>query len=145
MRFFEKSSRRWWQKPLVELEGRPLPAELAVLQAELRPGEAGAWLNSRGVVSGVVDVISKSDGHLASVRIQLPRFVSEVLRSLYETFGQKRGVPDLVLWDSAAQTMRFIEVKCPDWDSPSDHQVEFHSVAHSRGIPVSIVEWRFKK
>jgi hypothetical protein len=51
---FDRSDVRWWQKPLVRVGDRDLPAELVILQRELRPGEAGAWLNSRGTKSGVV-------------------------------------------------------------------------------------------
>jgi hypothetical protein len=51
---FSKSDRRWLQKPLVRADGRDLPAELVILKRELRPGEAGAWVNSRGKRSGVV-------------------------------------------------------------------------------------------
>ncbi len=129
---------------MVDFEGRPVPAELAVLREELRDGEAGAWLNSRGVLSGVVDLISKPDG-LTPARAQLPPFVSEALRLLYDAFGQTRGAPDLVIWNAASQSVRLIAVKCPDWDRPSKHQVEFHSVARAKGVPVSVVEWRFEK
>src|SRR4051812_24112257 len=145
MLLFEKSLHRWWQKPLVELEGRTLPAELAVLRAELRSDEAGAWLNSRGVASGVVDLTTGAAGKLETVRAPLPAFVSQVLAELYKTFGKKRGAPDLVVWNTTTQSLRLIEVKCPDWDRPSEHQVEFHSIARAKGIPVSVVEWRFKK
>jgi hypothetical protein len=41
---FTRSKERWWQKPLAEVSGRPLPAELAVLHNELRKGEEDVWL-----------------------------------------------------------------------------------------------------
>lgn len=145
MLHFKRSPHRWWQKPLAEVEGRPLPAELAVLQSELRPGEDGVWLNSRGTSSGVVDLISGTNGKLVAVRVQLPGFVADALRSLYTAFGEKRGVPDLVIWNTERHRVRLIEVKCPDWDRPSEHQVRFHSIAREQGIEVSIAEWRFEK
>ncbi len=49
---FEPWPGRWWNKPLVDLGGRILPAELAVLAAEVGPNERGAWINSRGTKTG---------------------------------------------------------------------------------------------
>ena len=50
------------QNPLVRLESRLIPAELSVLHQEIGKGEEGAWLNSRGLESGVADIISTGDG-----------------------------------------------------------------------------------
>ena len=46
---FERSTQRGWNKPLVALSGRVLPAGLAVLEAELGPGESGAWMNGESI------------------------------------------------------------------------------------------------
>jgi hypothetical protein len=139
-----RSLHQWWQKPLTELDGRPVPAELAVLRAELREGETGAWLNSRGTGSGVVDLVRKPDGKYVTVRIELPQFVTDLLCSLYAASGQKRGMPDLVVWNATTQNIRLVEVKCPQWDRPSQYQKEFHGVARANGIEVSMVEWEFE-
>ena len=69
---FQPSNERWWQKPLALLGGKPLPAELVVLQAELQPGENGAWLNSRGTRSGVVDLVQIEPGKYKTTRVDLP-------------------------------------------------------------------------
>src|SRR5687768_9563290 len=56
-RQYPKSAEYWWQKPLVNCSPNPKPAELVVLRDELRPGESGAWLNSRSTTIGVVDLV----------------------------------------------------------------------------------------
>lgn len=116
---FHGSLQRWWQKPLADVLGKPILAELAVLRAEPESGEAGAWINSRGTTSGVVDVVRGADGRFNTVRVKLPPFVSKVLASLYEMTKLTKGAPDLVVWNEATGSIRFIEVKCPHWDYPS--------------------------
>ena len=140
----KRSSLRWWQKPLADHEGRPVPAELVVLQRNLRPGEQGAWLNSRGTASGTRDLVRDEDGTLKSVRVSLPGFVQVALRDLYQATGLSKGAPDLVLWDERTASMRFIEVKCPHWDRPSNEQLKFLDAAAKSGYSVAIEEWEFE-
>lgn len=140
---FERSGDKWWQKPLVRLGDRVLPAELAILEAELQPGEAGVWLNSRGTRSGVIDLIQIGPGKYKTKRTALPTFVSVLLASLYKSTGLAKGAPDLVIWSSGAATVRFIEVKCRHWDRPSSEQRKFRAAASERGIPASVYEWEF--
>jgi hypothetical protein len=54
---FKSAGSKWWQKPLALYQGKQLPAELIILQGELGAGEHGVWLNSRGLKSGVEDLI----------------------------------------------------------------------------------------
>ena len=69
---FESSDKRWWQKPLVVVAGRHLPAELAVLHASLESGEDGGWLNTRKIGLAVVDLTSDKSGTFKTVRVPLP-------------------------------------------------------------------------
>ncbi len=144
MHQFLKSSERWWQKPLVQLGKRHIPAELAVLQMELRVDENGAWLNSRGTITGTVELTRDAAGKFKTKRVKLPAFASNRLRSIYETAGLSRGAPDLITWNQAGSTVRFVEVKCPHWDTPSEEQIHFMNVARKNGTEVSIVEWEFR-
>ena len=141
---FDRSDLRWWQKPLVRVGGRDLPAELVILQLELRPGEAGAWLNSRGKQSGVVDLIRDQSGKFKTHRVRLPQFVTDRLLASYARAGVAKGAPDLVIWSEAGTHMRFVEVKCPEWDRASAEQILFHEAARALGSQCDIVEWRFK-
>ena len=140
---FDRSDLRWWQKPLVRIGGRHLPAELVILQLELRPGEAGAWLNSRGKKSGVVDLIPVQSGKFKTHRIQFPQFVTDRLLAFYARAGVAKGAPDLIIWSEAGTHIRFVEVKCPDWDRPSADQLLFHEAVRTLGSQCTIVEWRF--
>jgi hypothetical protein len=49
----------------------------------------------------------------------------------------------LVIWRTASEEIRLIEVKCPDWDVPTPEQVAFLAAAETMGITATIVEWRF--
>ena len=142
---FERSTERWWQKPLVVVAGRHLPAELAVLQASLKPGEHGAWLNSRGAKSATVDFTTDQMGKFKTVRRPLPPFVAEELGRLYQETQLKKGAPDLVLWREATRKMRFVEVKNPRWDRPSESQLQFLGAARARGMSTVIAEWEFRE
>ena len=140
---FEKSNERWWQKPLVKRPGIPLPAELVILHAELRAGETGAWLNSRSRTSGVINLTRDSSRKLRTVRVSIPEFASAQLNKLYEETGLRKGAPDLVIWHTRRSQVRFIEVKCPHWDRPSNEQKQFQRIAASLGIAIVVVEWEF--
>lgn len=140
---FNRSDRRWWNKPLVAHAGRDLPAELVILELSMGPGEEGAWMNSRGRSSGVVALRWDGEGKAETIRRTLPDFVSMALEKVYQEAHLARGCPDLVIWNPGAHNVRLVEVKCPHWDRPSDDQHEFIRVAAHRGIPAEVVEWEF--
>jgi hypothetical protein len=121
----DRANVKWWNKPLVFHHGRALPAELVVLDREVRSPEQGAWLNSRGMRLGVIDLQLDASGRLRTVRVELPKFVSETLADLYCRAGVRKGCLDLVIWDLRGKTLRLVEVKCPDWDAPSAEQAQF--------------------
>ena len=141
---FEQATERWWNKPLVSLSGRILPAELAVLEADLAPGESGAWMNSRGTTTGATDLIlTGTRPAFKTRRIRLPEFVSSVLRDIYKKANLRWGCADLVIWSTASCEVRLVEVKCPHWDKPSREQRIFLQVAEEMGLESSVVEWEF--
>jgi hypothetical protein len=140
---FDRSARRWWNKPLVREAGVDLPAELVILRALLGPDEEGAWMNSRGRKSGVVALEWGCDGRARTIRRRLPDFVGRALGEIYEESHLVRGCPDLVIWNSQRQNLRLVEVKCPHWDRPSSEQIEFMRVAAQRGVPTDVAEWEF--
>jgi len=143
---FDPVGRKWWNKPLVLFKGRHIPAELAVLSMEVGSDECGAWLNSRGTKTGVVDLVpadTKAIGSYRTRRILLPAFVSKMLTHLYQMTGVRKGCPDLVIWDTQTATARLVEVKCPHWDKLTEEQEQFLRVAKLIGVPTSTVEWEF--
>jgi len=143
----EPARHEWWNKPLVIFGGRTIPAELAILALELSAGEKGAWMNSRGTTSGVVDLTTSPEGSAhgkyVTRRTSLPDFVSERLKRMFQAAQIKRGCPDLVIWNEDSKRMRLVEVKCPHWDRPTKEQELFLKAAEKAGILVKIVEWGF--
>lgn len=91
----------------------------------------------------MIDLIRSPEGKFKTERVALPTFVSDLLVSIYEATGLSKGAPDLVVWNLGDQSIRFVEVKCPHWDRPSEEQLEFLLAGEERGIPTSIAEWEF--
>lgn len=139
----EPAGINWWSKPLAMVEGRPLPAELVILRMTLRAGEAGAWLNSCGTKTGVIDLAERGTGHFETLRIDLPGHVQACLRSFYEHPEIRNGMYDLVIWSRLSESIRFVEVKCPKWDRQSAAQRRFAMLARERGLEVDVAEWDF--
>jgi hypothetical protein len=83
------------------------------------------------------------DGKFKTRRERLPEFVSDLPRGLYASTGLSKGAPGLVLWNAAERAIRFVEVKCPHWDRPSQEQLKFLAAAEERGVATSIAEWEF--
>ena len=126
------------------MNGKVIPAELAVLVESLRDGEDGAWLNSRGTKTAVVDLVKDSNGKFHTVRAPLPDFVQDCLNSFYKHPEVAKGVFDLVIWKVPENNIRFVEVKCPHWDRLTMEQKRFSELAHEYGIDTEIVEWEFE-
>lgn len=140
MTIFEPANAIWWNKPLVKHNGVIVPAELAALQQVLQPGEVGVWMNSRGLKTGVVGFNNKVS---QTIRIPIPEAVSNVVKKIYKMSELKKGCPDLVIWRENGSSVRFVEVKCPHWDTPSSEQISFLRTAERLGLEVSIFEWQF--
>jgi hypothetical protein len=49
------------------------------------------------------------------------------------------------LWREATRKMRFVEVKNPRWDRPSESQLQFMGAARAKGISTVIAEWEFRE
>lgn len=139
-----RSEKTWWQKPLAFVDEKFLPAELVVLRYVLRDGEEGAWLNSRGTKTAVVDLVQEPDGRFRTVRVPLPGYVQECLTSFYAHPEVAKGVFDLVIWRPFDLAVRFVEVKCPHWDRLTAEQQRFSELAHEQNIKTEIVEWEFE-
>jgi hypothetical protein len=140
--YFTNSNERWWKKPLVIHKGKILPAELAILDIELQRHEKGVWLNSRGSRSGVIDLVKRKEKY-KSIRVMLPKYISEIIEEIYKSTSRRKGCPDLIIWNDQNGTIRFVEVKCPLWDRLREGQDEFINIAKGMGLSTKIVEWEF--
>lgn len=143
---FNKAQERWWNKPLVIIDEHPLPAEIAILYSELKEGEKGVWMNSRGTKTGVERVVEcpqENNFKLKTVRVNLPNLLSKTLSEIYASTGLKKGCPDLIIWNENTKNIRFIEVKCPHWDKPSMEQDVFLEEIQNIGLSAIIIEWEF--
>ena len=140
---FVSARRKWWQKPLVRLGRRVLPAELAVLALDLRRGERGVWMNSRGTASGVVNLMPRGRT-FRTQRERLPDFVASTLKTIYRKTKLRKGCPDLVIWRRDRERLRLVEVKCPHWDRTTREQRRFMRLARHLGVPAKVVAWEFR-
>ncbi len=146
---FEPAGIKWWNKPLVKYRGQDLPAELAVLQIDLEPEEAGVWLNSGSIKTGVTDLVKmETAGQVNTYRtlkVDIPDLVSNAIRMLYKVSRLSEGCPDLVIWNESTQVFRFARVKCPHWDQVSKEQMGFMKVAKKYGIKCKVVDWELAR
>jgi hypothetical protein len=94
-------------------------------------------------MTGVFDLRQQPNGRFKTVRINLPAFVSEVLKSFYDDRRILRGMPDLVIWDTSTHHVRFVEVKCQRRDKLTHAQIFFIAIAEERGYNATVVEWKF--
>ena len=53
--------------------------------------------------------------------------------------GLAKGAPDLVIWSEADTYVRFVEVKCPDWDRPYADRLLFHEAVRALASQCAIV------
>ena len=126
----------------MQYKRRVLPAELAVLALELRRGERGAWMNSRGTSTGVVGLVAhRREYHTR--RRAIPEFVASILKTIYRTAKLKSGCPDLVIWQRRHKRLRFVEVKGPE-DRIRDEQRRFMRIAGRHRIATKVVKWEFR-
>ena len=121
---------------------RVLPAELAVLALDLRRGERGAWMNSRGTSQGVVSLVARGRTYQTRREV-IPEFVASVLKAIYRTAKVRSGCPDLVIWHRRRKRIRFVEVKGPG-DRIRDAQRRFIRIAGHHRIATKMVVWRFR-
>src|SRR5690242_4183102 len=96
---FARANDFWWRKPLVLLNGKAVPAELAVLAHVLEASEEGVWLNSRSRASGVIDLRrAASKKTYETVRRPLPLAVAKLVDQVNHRAGVSSGCPDLAIW-----------------------------------------------
>ena len=126
----------------MQYKRRVLTAELAVLALDLRRGEHGVWMNSRGTSIGVVGLVAHGRAY-RTCRKAIPHFVASILKAIYRTAKLKSGCPDLVIWHSRHERIRLVEVKGPG-DSIRREQRRFMQIAGRHRIRTKVVVWGFR-
>ncbi len=122
-------------KAVVDWNGEPLFAELAVLKLFQSNGWSGVWVDSyrRKFRVGLPDVVEP---------IEIPQEQQELIDSIRGRTGQFGGCWDLFLWKDSE--VLFIELKRKKKDKIQDSQREWleHSLAHGlRPENFAFVEW----
>src|SRR6266566_4365823 len=98
-------------------------------------GKTGrARTDRKGVVEGKSVAVGCGSSMKRKRREPLPLFVVKKLEDIYARAQLTRGCPDLVIWRTDRDQFRLVEVKCPEWDKPSDEQRRFIEVAYEIGV-----------
>src|SRR3989344_756240 len=126
-------------KVVLDFDGEPLFAELAVLRLFQKNYWQGAWVDSyrRKFRVGLPGIVEPID---------LPQKQAELIRTLREKTGRFGGCWDVVVWKDS--TMLFIELKRQKKDDIQDTQVEWLATALGSGLTAAnfaLAEWNLKK
>jgi len=126
-------------KPVVDLGGRPLFAELAVLTLLRAEGWSGCWVDSFRQKYRVA--MPPSDP------IELPVAQEGLLSRIRERTGRWGGCWDVFAWRGGEHV--FVELKrAHSTDRIRESQLEFLEAALGLGVPADafyLVEWTFLK
>jgi hypothetical protein len=131
----EFSGSTWGGKPLINVGGKPMFAEIAVLQLMRSQGWDGCWCSSKYLAAMP-----------PSMPITLPEEQDCLLSRIRGVTGSWAGCWDVVLWRRGET--RFMELKRRFQDRVSESQVQFLEAALSLGVPLSsfsLVEWELSR
>ena len=112
-------------KAVIDWNGEPVFAELAVLRLFQAHGWNGAWVDSyrRKFRVGLPDVAEPTS---------LPRVQTDLIEMLREKTGRFGGCWDVVVWKN--DVMRFLELKRLKKDAVQDTQVEWLAAGLDSGL-----------
>lgn len=125
---------RYGNKPLLNFNGQPVFAELAILGVLQNDGWQGAWVDTyRRKYRTSCNPLNE---------IALPSRQLELLNRLYQRAGLRSGCWDVFCWKDDAYL--FAESKWHKRDSIRDNQKQWLQSALAYGLPITsflIVEW----
>jgi hypothetical protein len=119
-------------KPVLDLRGEPLFAELVILRLFESAGWQGAWVDTYRNRQRVA-----LDGH-----IELPKARRAWLEEVYARAGSRHGCFDMYAWQD--DRVLFAEAKRAGKDKIRDTQVRWLAAALAAGLGVEsslVVEW----
>ncbi|MEK7479658.1 MAG: hypothetical protein AAB665_00050 [Patescibacteria group bacterium] len=122
-------------KAVIDWEGEPVFAELAVLRLFQSHGWDGVWVDSyrRKFRVGLPDVVDP---------IELPQKQRQLIDSIRAKTGRSGGCWDVLVWKG--NTTLFVELKRQKKDNVQDTQVEWLTAALALGFGsdhFALVEW----
>ena len=144
---FRLSFREWAGKPIentyggkavIDFEGEPVFAELAVLRMFEAEGWQGVWVDSFGrkYRTGI---------HGNALPVHLPESKEIIIENLKVKTGASGGCWDVFAW--RGDQIRFVELKRIDKDKIRSTQIAWLEAAIDEGFPLScftVVEWDLK-
>ena len=128
-------------KPVIEYEGEPVFAELAILRMLIADGWDGVWVETYGGMHFLHDM--PQDWKLAQQHVDIPTEKREMILQIQKA-GGTIACFDVFAWKG--DEILFCEAKNKGKDKLTSGQLKFIEGALSLGIPASsllIAEWDF--
>ncbi|MDW8326180.1 MAG: hypothetical protein RMK99_06405 [Anaerolineales bacterium] len=120
-------------KPIIDIDGSPGYAELAILKLLQKENWQGVWIDTfRKVRRSAIDICA-----------HLPPDQDKLLEKIYTTAGTKSGCFDVFCW--RPDGVLFVEAKQKGRDRIRQTQIRWLSAALQIGIPIGsflVVEWQ---
>lgn len=129
------------RKPILDDNGEPVFAELAILRLFLNSGFEGVWVETYGGVHYLRSM--PKNWSLKSEHISIPTEKENILKRIWDK-GKTRACFDVVIWKD--DKIYFCEAKRSKKDRLTDAQKRFIEGALSLGISIEsflIIEWDF--
>ena len=129
------------RKPILDNDGEPVFAELAILRLFLNSGFDGVWVETYGGVHYLRSM--PKNWSLKSEHISIPTEKEDLLKRIWDK-EKTRACFDVVIWKN--DKIYFCEAKRSKKDRLTDAQKRFIEGALSLGISIEsflIIEWDF--
>ena len=123
------------RKQVLDVNGRPVFAEIAILMALMEDGWQGVWIDSYR------RKFRTYDGTIHSIEV-LPDEAAGLLRRIYRQVGKRGGAWDVFCWQEGR--VLFAESKRKKRDRIRSSQLMFLEAALKVGLPMQsflLVEW----
>jgi hypothetical protein len=125
---------------VLDWQGKPVFAELAILRAFEEQGWQGVWVDSFGRLEFRTELPERS------APIELPESAEWLYARIAAASGGSRGCWDVFAW--CGSEVAFAESKLRGKDKIHDGQLRWLAAALDVGVPMdafSLVEWRVRR
>lgn len=131
------------RKPIVDYQGKPVFAELAILKLFIALGWDGVWVESYGGIHFLKEM--PKSWKLAKDHISIPKDKEALLKNIQKA-GKTTACFDVLIWKD--NDIIFCESKHKGKDKLTNAQIKFIEGALSCGVPeksLLIAEWEYYK